>query len=68
MVQKERKNREPDRALKELRQIKNLLILLLLKGGATSEEVNLATGMGAANIRRMFPVRRGKKRNRAENI
>ncbi len=41
--------------LKELQSIRNLLILQLLKDGATSEEVNLATGMGAANIRRIFP-------------
>ena len=65
MVEKERKNREVDKALKELRHIKNLLILSLLKGGATSEEVNFATGMGAANIRGMFPVKRGKKKLQA---
>lgn len=41
--------------LKELRAIKNLLILSLLKEGATSEEINLATKMGASNIRGMFP-------------
>lgn len=62
MVEKERKNKELDKALKELRQIKNLLILSLLKAGANSEEVNFATGMGAANIRGMFPVKRGKKK------
>ena len=47
---------------KEARQIRNLLILLALKTGATSDEVNLATGMGAANIRAMFPIKRGKKK------
>lgn len=62
MGPKERKNTEADRVLKELRQIKNLLILSLLKAGATSEEVNYATGMGAANIRGMFPVKRGRKK------
>lgn len=41
--------------LKELRSIKKLLILLCLKMGATSEEVDKATGMGASNIRTMFP-------------
>lgn len=41
--------------LMELRSIRNLLILQLLKNGATSEEVDLATGMGASNVRRMFP-------------
>ncbi len=62
MGRKERKNTGADRALKELRQIKNLLILSLLKTCATSEEVNYATGMGAANIRSMFPVKRGRKK------
>jgi hypothetical protein len=41
--------------LKELASIKRLLILQLLKNGATSEEIDLATGMGAGNIRGMFP-------------
>jgi len=49
------------RLFKEARQIRNLLILLTLKNGATSDEVNYATGMGAANIRSMFPIKRGKK-------
>jgi len=44
-----------DAELKELRAIKKLLILLLLKTGATSEEIDKATGMGASNIRAMFP-------------
>lgn len=48
--------------LVELRSIRNLLILLLLKIGATSKEIDLATGMGASNIRSMFPEvkRKGK--------
>ena len=41
--------------LKELRSIKKLLILLCLKMGATSEDVDKATDMGASNIRGMFP-------------
>jgi hypothetical protein len=41
--------------LKELQSIRNLLILQLLKSEATSEEINLATGMGASNIRKLFP-------------
>ena len=61
-----RKNRETDRNLKELRQIKNLLILSLLKAGATSDEVNYATGMGATNIRSMFPVKRGRKKAKGQ--
>jgi hypothetical protein len=46
---------------KELRQIRNLLILVALKSGASSDEVHYATGMGAANIRNMFPVKRGRR-------
>ena len=40
--------------LKELKSIKNLLIVQLLKSGATSEEIDLATGMGTGNIRTKF--------------
>ncbi len=46
--------------LKELRSIKSLLILLLLKSGASSDEINKAVSMGAPNIRRQFPgVKKG---------
>jgi hypothetical protein len=48
---------------KELRQIRNLLILVALKSGASSDEVHYATGMGAANIRGMFPVKRGRRKS-----
>ena len=54
-------SKDAEKILKELKQIKSLLILSLLKNGAKSEEVNYATGMGAANIRAMFPVKRGKR-------
>ena len=46
---------------KELRQIRNLLILIALKSGATSDEVDHATGMGASNVRAMFPIKRGRR-------
>jgi hypothetical protein len=54
--------------LKELQSIRNLLILQLLKNGATSEEINLATGMGAGNIRALFPKvkKKGAKTKRLE--
>ena len=48
--------------MKELKRIRNLLVLIALKSGATSDEVNYATGMGAANIRAMFPIKRGKRK------
>ena len=54
-----------ERMAKELRQIKNLLILAALKSGATSDEVDYATGMGASNIRRLFPVKRGTRQRSA---
>lgn len=52
---------DTDKILRELKQIKLLLMLSLLRSGATSDEVNYATKMGAANIRRILPVKRGKK-------
>lgn len=51
----EQKGHKRRNEIKELQSIRNLLILQLLKSGASSEEVNLATGMGAGNIRRIFP-------------
>jgi len=47
---------------KDLRHIRNLLILVALKSGATNIEVNYATGMGKDNISRMFPVKRGRRK------
>jgi hypothetical protein len=51
----EEKPRKKRNELMELQSIKNLLILQLLKIGATSEEIDKATKMGAGNIRAMFP-------------
>ncbi len=51
-----------DTLIKELKRIRNLLVLIALKSGATSDEVNYATGMGAANIRAMFPIKRGRRK------
>lgn len=53
-----------DNLMKELKRIRNLLMLIALKSGATSEEADYATGMGAANIRAMFPVKRGRRKSR----
>jgi len=48
--------------LLELQRIRNLLMLQLIKNGATSKEIGLATGMGASTIRKMFPkVKRAGK-------
>lgn len=40
--------------LEELRTIKKLLMLHLIKSGATSEELEKATGLDAGGIRKMF--------------
>jgi hypothetical protein len=50
----ERHRRKRDE-LKELKSIRNLLMLQLLKMGASSEEIDLAVGIGSANVRRLFP-------------
>lgn len=52
---------ENEKIEKELRQIRNLLILVAMKLNASSDEVHYATGMGAANIRALFPIKRGKR-------
>ena len=54
-------NNSEEQSLKELRQIKGLLILLLIKLGATSEEIAQASGVGESTIRTMFPMRKIKK-------
>lgn len=52
MSEEKRRRKRDD--LVELRSIRDLLIVLLLKSGATSNEIDLATGMGAGNIRAKF--------------
>ena len=42
----------------ELRQIKALLILLLLKAGSDSFEIGNATGTGSSTVRRDFPAKK----------
>ncbi len=53
-----------DNLMKEMKRLRNLLILIALKSGATSDEVHYATGMGAPNIRAMFPIKRGRRKPR----
>lgn len=50
-----------DKLAEEIRQIRNLLILIALKSGATSMEAHYATGTGDSNMRAMFPIKRRKK-------
>jgi hypothetical protein len=51
--------------MKELRQIRNLLILIALKLEASTGEVGDVTGIGATNISALVPQqRRVKKRSK----
>lgn len=51
---------EKDSKLKELQSIKKLLVLLI-KSGATSEEIGHALGVDSSRVRQMFPMRKAKK-------
>jgi hypothetical protein len=48
-------------AEKQLEDIKRLLMLLLLKLGAPSEEIALALQVDSSQVRRAIPTRRVKK-------
>jgi len=50
-----------DQAPKEIEEIKRLLVLLLLKLGATSDEIGTALGVDSSVVRRMIPARQIKK-------
>ena len=52
--------------LEELKAIKKLLILALYADNISSEEINKAVGMGAANIRGMFSKKKIKKAREKE--
>ena len=41
----------------ELRAVRNLLILLLIKSGATAEEIGKALGVTGRQVRRMVPLK-----------
>lgn len=47
--------------LRELQNIKRLLVALLLKLGASSEEVGLALGVDSSVVRKMLPVKKLKR-------
>ena len=55
MVKKKKKSIEP------LEAIKRLLILDLLKKGATSEEIGRVLDVDSSVIRHMIPVRKSRK-------
>ena len=51
---------------KELRQIRNLLILIALKLEASTEQVGKVMGTGRSNISMLVPQRKNKKRTKAK--
>lgn len=50
----------PQAEAAELEHIKRLLILLLVKLGATSEEIGLALKMNSSVVRKLLPMRKIK--------
>jgi len=50
-----------ERGQDDFRDVKRLLVLLLLKLGATSEEIGLALGVDPSLVRRMVPARKIRK-------
>jgi hypothetical protein len=55
--------------MKELRQIRNVLIALAMKSGVRSEELGVVTGMGASNVRALFvkPGAHSKQKQQEED-
>lgn len=52
---------EKDPVLDKLEAIKKLLILYLLKSGATSEEIGQAIDVDSSTVRKMFSIKKIKK-------
>lgn len=50
-----------DPTLRELDAIKRLLILILIKSGASQGEIAMALHTDQANVSRMFPARKVKR-------
>jgi len=56
---------DESKLMKELRQMRNLLVLIALKSGATTADVGTVTGIGATNISALLPQRpHAKKRKK----
>jgi ParB-like chromosome segregation protein Spo0J len=60
-VAKARSSITDDLLQKELDSIKRLLVLLLLKAGATQREIGSALGLDQATVSRMFPGEKIRK-------
>ncbi len=50
-----------DPIVRELKYIRNLLVVLLVKLGSSSDELDVALGMGPGNLRAMFRFGKIKK-------
>ena len=50
-----------DKAVQELESIKKLLIAVLLKLGASSDEIGAALGVAGARVRQIVPAAKVKK-------
>lgn len=55
-----------EKIIKELESIKNLLVLMLIKSGSTSEEISSATEEDSSTIRKKFPIRKIKKEKKED--
>ncbi len=58
---RKKKKLNPDGNQKELENIKRLLIAVLLKLGASSQEIGLALGLDSSAIRKIVPVKKISK-------
>jgi len=50
-----------EQLLKEIQSIKKLLVLLLIRSGATSEAIGRALGVNSSRVRQMFPMKETKR-------
>ncbi len=53
--------KENDRIVKELQAIKKLLMLLLARSGATSDDIAKVLEMHPGSVRKMVPMRGARK-------
>ncbi|PYJ66325.1 MAG: hypothetical protein DME76_17250 [Verrucomicrobia bacterium] len=54
-------NNQDDKMLREVESIKKLLLLLLVKLGADSDEIAMALGVDSSGVRKMISMRKVEK-------
>ena len=59
--------REKSEEARELEQIKKLLVMLLIRDGATSDEIGNALGISGARVRQKFSMSKLRKTRRGES-